>query len=139
MSSKPIIQDFMLLEDLGILRKHKGDATTPLFRQFNLIYGFNGSGKTTLSRVFASLEMGKVHPEFSEVGDFQITVSSGPKITKTSRLDSLGNRILVFNVDFIEKNLYWKEKAEPTQFSTSVKIRGIWFKDWKRPSRTCMS
>ena len=111
---KPIIAGFPLLKDIGIFEEHRGEASRSIFQQFNLIYGSNGSGKTTLSRLFASLEMGKVHPNISGVGKFQVELSSGTKITNSSNLDSLKGRIFVFNVDFIEKNLYWKDsRADP--------------------------
>lgn len=114
MTMKPIITGFPLLKDIGIFEEHRGVASRSIFQKFNLIYGSNGSGKTTLSRLFASLEMGKVHPNISGVGKFQVELSSGTKITNSSNLDSLKGRILVFNVDFIDKNLYWKDsRADP--------------------------
>lgn len=81
---------------------------TPEFRRHNLIYGFNGTGKTTLSRIFASLEAGKIDPELPEGSRFEIELSDGAVLKSDGDLTSLAGRILVFNADFQDRNLQWK-------------------------------
>lgn len=109
MPALPIIKRVVSLKRLGVFRDYTVGADLPHLRQHNLIYGFNGSGKTTLSRVFASLEAGALRPQLPEGGTFEIELSDGNAIKNTAALDQLKGRLLVFNVDFVEENLRWKE------------------------------
>lgn len=44
------------IKKLGLVfEDYAWDAHLPIFKQFNLVYGWNGSGKTTLSRFFAAI------------------------------------------------------------------------------------
>ncbi len=97
------------LKGLGIFRDYIATHDVPAFQKYNLIYGFNGSGKTTLSRIFASLEAGVLHPELPQDGMFELKLNDGTTINTTNRLDILKGSLLVFNVDFIEQNLRWKD------------------------------
>ena len=105
----PIIKRIASLKELGVFRNFAAPADLPDFQRHNLIYGFNGSGKTILSRVFASLGEGAVRPELPEGGTFEVELTGDTVIKSTGALDALKGRLLVFNVDFIEENLRWKE------------------------------
>jgi wobble nucleotide-excising tRNase len=105
----PIIKRIASLKELGVFRNFAAPADLPDFQRHNLIYGFNGSGKTILSRVFASLGEGTARPELPEGGTFEVELTGETVIKSTGALDALKGRVLVFNVDFIEENLRWKE------------------------------
>ena len=109
MAAQRFVTRVASLERLGVFLNYRAVADSPTFHRYNLIYGFNGSGKTTLSRVFASLEAGSVRPELPEGGTFEIELSDGTSIRSASTLDTLNGQLLVFNVDFIDENLRWKE------------------------------
>ena len=109
MPALPIIKRIASLKGLGVFRNFAAPADLPDFQRHNLIYGFNGSGKTILSRVFASLGEGAVRPELPEGGTFEVELTGETVIKSTEALDALKGRVLVFNVDFIEENLRWKE------------------------------
>ena len=109
MPAPPIIRRVSILKGLGVFHNYAAKTDVADFQKHNLIYGFNGSGKTILSRVFASLETGAVRPELPEGGQFEIELTDGAVIKSTGALDALKGRLLVFNVDFIEENLRWKE------------------------------
>lgn len=105
----PIIRQITSLKKFGVFRDYVATAETPVFRRYNLIYGFNGSGKTTLSRVFASLGSGVVDVELPQGSSFVIELSDGSRINSGSSLEALKDRVLVFNSDFIGNNFRWKE------------------------------
>ena len=109
MPALPIIKRIASLKELSVFRNFAAPADLPDFQRHNLIYGFNGSGKTILSRVFASLGEGAVRPELPEGGTFEVELTGDTVIKSTGALDALKGRLLVFNVDFIEENLRWKE------------------------------
>src|SRR3990172_6562697 len=109
MPAPPIIRCVSSLKGLGVFRDYAPPADLPDLQQHNLIYGFNRSGKTTLSRVFASLEAGAVRSELPDGGQFEVKLTNGTVIETTSALDALKGRLLVFNVDFTEDNLRWKD------------------------------
>jgi wobble nucleotide-excising tRNase len=104
-----MIRGITSLKGLGVFRNYEASSDVPGLQRYNLVYGFNGSGKTTLSRVFASLQDGVVRPELPEGGQFEIELTNGTIIKSMGALDALEERILVFDVDFIEENLRWKE------------------------------
>jgi len=79
------------------------------FLQYNLIYGFNGCGKTTLSRLFNSLAEGEYHPDLPDEGVFSFITSEGDKIERANNSDKLKDKLLVFNVDFVQKNFRWAD------------------------------
>lgn len=107
---------FKSLKKLGIFSDFTAGEGTDL-RPKNLIYGFNGSGKTTLSRLLASLEAGVLRPEIPAEAQFEIEISDGEPIRSGGRLDALKGKLLVFNIDFVESNLRWKEgTANPVFF-----------------------
>jgi wobble nucleotide-excising tRNase len=89
-------------------------ADNPSFLQYNLVYGFNGSGKTTLSRMFASLGAGVRNPKLPDDGSFEVQTSDGAIQSIAGDLEAVRGRILVFNADFVDENLLWKQgEARP--------------------------
>jgi len=109
-----MIRRISSLKNLGVFPENSSCAAMPDLLKYNLIYGFNGSGKTTLSRLFASLEAGALRPELPPGGAFEIELNNGAVIKSSGPLDTLKGRILVFNDDFVEENLRWKEgRANP--------------------------
>lgn len=72
-----------------------------------LIYGFNGSGKTTLSRVFSSIERGRLEDRLPPETTFKIEASDGTTVTQDPLSNPFGNNLLVFNTDFVSRNFEW--------------------------------
>jgi len=111
------ISNISILKGMGILADRTAKSPSLELRQYNLIYGFNGSGKSTLSRLFASLEAGKVDPKLPTGGSFSVAMDDGAVHASAGSLQGLEKRILVFNGDFVEKNLQWAlGKANPVFF-----------------------
>lgn len=101
------ITNLRAMQGLGILADRTSRSASLEFRQFNLIYGFNGSGKSTLSRIFASLEAGQLHAKLPAGSSFEVTLDDGTDFGCPTRPSGLERRVLVFNSDFIERNLQW--------------------------------
>ncbi len=76
-------------------------------QKYNLIYGWNGSGKTTISRIFNFLERKQIHIPDSEEIEFTIQTDAG--LVRQNNLADHRLNIRVFNEDFIEENLLFKE------------------------------
>lgn len=77
-------------------------GTTHYFKRLNVIYGRNYSGKTTLSRIFRSLETGKIPLNY--VGsEFTLTGDKGA-VTHTGLLTH-NYDVRVYNRDFVTDNL----------------------------------
>lgn len=102
-----MITRFPSLKGLGVFLDHSHAA--PELRQFNLIYGFNGSGKTTLSRVLASLSLGAMRPKLPTGGTFEVELADGTRVKSSGGLGALKDKLLVFNVDFVEDNIKWTD------------------------------
>lgn len=114
MAPPPFIENIALLQELGILSDVP--PTGPNFCRKTLIYGFNGSGKSTLARALRCLEAGQAHPALPAQSKFTFALSDGTHVGSET-LASLVNKIAVFNVDFIEDNLLWKEgRANPVYY-----------------------
>ena len=109
MPDAPIIRQISTLKGLGVFANYSATAEVPDLQKRNLIYGFNSSGKTTLSRVLASLEAGSVRPELPGGGEFSIDLTDGSTLKSTGTLEGVTERVLVFNVDFVQDNLRWSE------------------------------
>jgi wobble nucleotide-excising tRNase len=105
----PMIARFATLKGVGVFPNYTTAADVPELRKHNLIYGLNGSGKTTLSRVLASLGGGSMRPQLPSDCAFTIVLANGTVVKSTDGLQTLKGRLLVFNVDFIDDNLKWKE------------------------------
>lgn len=112
-----IIKNITTLTQMGILADRTEKSPSLDLRRYNLIYGFNGSGKSTLSRLFASLESGVVDSRLPTGGAFSITLDNGVVHASPNSLTGLEKRVLVFNGDFVERNLQWGlRKAKPVFF-----------------------
>jgi wobble nucleotide-excising tRNase len=90
----------------GIFNELKWNSTLPDFRKFNIFYGWNGTGKTTLTSLFRCLETGEIETSFLE-SEFQFD-KSGQKIDNKNFAE-LRPSIRVFNRDFLEHNISWKD------------------------------
>ncbi len=73
------------------------DSHLPIFKQFNLVYGWNGSGKTTFSRLFDAV--GGAPPENLE---YEVEDDRGNKYKQG---EPFSQKIRVFNQDYIFKNV----------------------------------
>ncbi len=104
---KPTIENLRSLKGIGILADRDGKKPNLSFRKYNLIYGFNGSGKSTLSRVFASLEEGALHEKLPAGSSFEILLSDKTSLGCPEQPNGLERRVLVFNADYVERNLQW--------------------------------
>jgi wobble nucleotide-excising tRNase len=107
------IRNLSQLTGVGVLGDRDRTAQSLGFLRFNLIYGFNGSGKSTLSRVFASAQSGQIDPALPDNCTFEFELENGSYLSSTN-LAGLEKHILVFNADFIDRNLQWtKGLARP--------------------------
>jgi wobble nucleotide-excising tRNase len=114
----PVIKSFKRLRGLGVFADHTPAADLPEFRRYNLIYGFNASGKTTLSRVLRCLERG------ASDGEFAVSFDDGKTITHESTRGTPSSNVAVFNIDFIDENLRWREgRASPVFFIGNEQAR----------------
>jgi wobble nucleotide-excising tRNase len=105
------IRNIRLLKGAAVLAERKAATPSLELQRYNLFYGFNGSGKSTLSRIFAALQLGKVHDRLPEGCTFEIEMSDGTKFTYPRATTGLEKRICVFNNDFVEENLRWESGA----------------------------
>lgn len=89
------------IKNLGLVfSDYTRDTNLPIFKRYNLIYGWNGCGKTTFSKLFNALENGgdKNIPNL----EYEIESENG-KIIKQG--ENLNQKVRVFNQDFVEKNI----------------------------------
>lgn len=111
------ISNLRQMQGMGIFGDQKRSSPDLQFRRFNLIYGFNGSGKSTLSRLFGSLEAGALHPKLPQGCSFEIDLDDGTVFGCPAKPVGLERRVLVFNSDFIDRNLQWAVgRASPVFF-----------------------
>ncbi|RVK13470.1 AAA family ATPase [Sinorhizobium meliloti] len=113
------IRRLKALKSVGILADRTAREADPIFRRFNLVYGFNGSGKSTLSRLFACLEAGKLDDSLPDGCSFEIEFDDGSVLAAPDALIGAENRICVFNEDFITRNLRWQEGRAASIFYIS--------------------
>ena len=102
-----IIRQICTIQGAGVLADRTPKSGAIDFLRANLIYGFNGSGKSTLSRLFASLQAGKPDERLPVGCKFEFEFSDGTRFASPDGLGGLERRILVFNADFIDRNLQW--------------------------------
>lgn len=97
------------IEKFGIFSDYKSSENKPKeFGKHNIIFGWNYSGKTTLSRIFSSLEQGKLHDDYQD-GKFTIVLEKDHTIKETD-VKSHPLKIRVFNTDYVRDNLLWEQK-----------------------------
>ena len=112
-----LIKNIKTLRNAGVFFDYGHAADTPEFKRLNLIYGFNGSGKTTLSRVLQSIEAGRKSPLLPVEAEFAISFVDANDVTHSGLTGTPHPSILVFNEDFIEENLRWRDgRASPVYF-----------------------
>jgi len=100
------------IEKFGIFEDFSWNSNINEFKKYNLIYGWNYSGKTTLSRIFRVLETGKLLPDFNNA-KFILVQENGKEISQ-GNFSNIEYDFRVFNVDFVEENLYWDtQEANP--------------------------
>jgi wobble nucleotide-excising tRNase len=76
-------------------------------KRYNLIYGWNGSGKTTISRVFSFLEKKDIYlPEYQSI---EFSIQTNTEIIKKPDLKTHSLILRVFNENFIEENIHFKD------------------------------
>lgn len=102
-----IIRSIRRLRGAGVLANRTAQSPNLGFLRYNLIYGFNGSGKSTLSRIIASLQQGSRSDRLPSDCEFEIEMDDGSKYVCPEAMTGLESRVLVFNADFVEKNLQW--------------------------------
>lgn len=99
------------LSGVGVLSDRTRSDSSLGFLKYNLIYGFNGSGKSTLSRLFASLQEGANDPMLPADCSFEIEMENKNYLKSPENLKGIEKRILVFNADFVDRNLQWNSSA----------------------------
>jgi wobble nucleotide-excising tRNase len=99
------------LSGVGVLGDRTRADSSLGFLKYNLIYGFNGSGKSTLSRLFASLQGGSSDPMLPENCSFEFEMETKSYLKAPGNLKGIEKHILVFNTDFVDRNLQWNNSA----------------------------
>lgn len=85
------------------------------FKRLNIIYGRNYSGKTTLSRIFRSLQTGRIPINYS-APSFIISGDKGE--INQSRISAHGYDIRVYNRDFVNDNLSFLVNQDDGEIKT---------------------
>ena len=75
------------------------------FKKVNLFYGYNGSGKTSFTRFLSCLNNGKLDNDFSSA-KWAVSINNNKYNNFPCGYE---NKIKIFNVDFIENQLQFKE------------------------------
>ena len=91
------------VEKLNHARFHNfswSSGLNPFCDETNILFGWNGSGKTTFSRFIRSIEQGKVLNGCTH----KIKLDS-TQLTESSDLNSVKNKIKVFNGDYVDETL----------------------------------
>ena len=111
------IENLRILNGAGVLADRSAKDETLNFRKLNLVYGFNGSGKSTLSRIFSALEIGIASSRVPEGTTFQIEFEDGQIAASSPELDAFEKHVVVFNGDYVDRNLRWAEgRVNPVFF-----------------------
>lgn len=97
------------INNFGLFKNYcwENNIGSETFRLVNIIYGRNYSGKTTLSRIFKTIQDGKLHDNFSDC-NFAVSLDDGTVVTQNN-LEAFGvdKKIRVYNTDFVNENLSW--------------------------------
>ncbi len=110
----PKVERIRHLRNVGVFSDINVDTFSHVFRKFNLIYGFNGCGKTTLSRLFGMLSENRITENLPDDAEFSFALSDGKSPSHDNFDCALNRHIAVFNEDYIERSLTWKEgTAQP--------------------------
>ncbi len=85
-----------------IFRDFSWPSDLPVFKRFNLIYGWNGSGKTTLSNIFRAIEKKQSITD----GEFEVIVDGRRIKSAFLSTESSLPQTKVFNRDFVAENVF---------------------------------
>lgn len=107
------------IKNLGIYKNYNAESDLKEFNKYNLFYGWNGSGKTTISKLFRILEKKQLSNEQNEL-KFDIEINS-QKYTERDFM-SHGEKVFVFNEEFINENIKWDEKINKILLLSKDKI-----------------
>lgn len=100
----------IIINKLGRFENFNFDGVNN-FQRFNVLYGWNYSGKTTLSRGFMPFDT-KTIPEHYENGfDIIFEKEDGTKLNPNIEFDRNRLQVKVFNSDYVETNLFFKENG----------------------------
>ena len=111
---KTTIKSLKSFSGAGVWKAYTDNAGKIELATKTLIYGFNGSGKTTFSRIFASIQDGKIAEHLPADCSFELQLSDEGLISTKQIENPISSSILVFNQDFITQNFLQDEsKAEP--------------------------
>ena len=117
------IKSVKSLKNASVWRDYKDASAVNSLSKRTLIYGFNGTGKTTLSRVFDSIREGAFVENLPKETEFEIIFSDGQVVSSKSFTKPLGNNLLVFNSDFVNRNFKWDEsRATPIFYLSEENI-----------------
>lgn len=111
------------IENFGIYEKYTKGTKLKDFERYNLFYGWNGSGKSTLSRLFRLLEI-KSKESLPDGLKFNIKLDNCDVVTEKN-LNTITEKVFVFNDDFIKKNIDWNGKIESILLLSEEKIEEI--------------
>lgn len=94
-----MISKIIEIKGLGkVFKDYKGDVSLPVFKRFNVIYGWNGSGKTTLSKLFDALN----NPNILSGVQYAVEDDKGVRYKNSEKYP---DSIRVFNRAFVERNI----------------------------------
>ncbi len=122
-----MIKKFRDIVSFGVFNNYKWNNVPRIkdLNDKNIIYGWNYSGKTTLSRIVDSLGKSTIHPDYENV-KFEIELYDGT-IVSQENINECVLKTIVFNTDYISKNLSWAptDKWNPIAFDVgeNVEIR----------------
>lgn len=105
----PSIDKIRHLKNCGVFSDINVGNFPHNFKKYNLIYGFNGCGKTTLSRILSMLSENRLDENLPDDAEFSFSLSDGSAPAHTNLDNALNRYIAVFNEDYIDRSLTWKE------------------------------
>ena len=98
----------LLINKLGRFENFTFDNVDE-FKRVNVLYGWNYSGKTTLSRAFMYFDTKTVPEHYDNGYDFKVEIADGTSLSSNNPTDSQQLQTKVFNSDYVEKNLFFKD------------------------------
>lgn len=121
--SKLTIKSIRKIKNTAVWCDYSDNSAAICFARKTLIYGFNGTGKTTLSRILDSLRGNSMVDNLPKESEFQVTLSNGEMISSSEFNKPFGKNLLVFNSDFITRNIKWDEsRANPIFYLSEENI-----------------
>jgi len=135
------LKNIKRLKNGGILQDISARSPSVEFKKYNLIYGFNGSGKTTLSRILASFETGELADKLPSSVSCDLQLNDDSEVSFVEGQRPFGEKLAVFNKDFIERSFFWDQgKAEAIFYvsrgqSDAARVRSEKSKELERVER----